>query len=64
MEGFVPAFKKQNQQRIDALTDRLTSGGCKDYAQYREACGELRALKQSMLYLSEAIKTYMKDDDE
>ena len=63
MEGFVPAFKKQNQQRIDALTDKLTNGGCESYAEYRETCGEIRALNHTMLTLSETIKKFMKEDE-
>ena len=60
---------------FDVLNDKLTeqkrsseeflnSGGCKDFAEYREACGVIRGLNIALREVGDLSRNYMEDDDE
>ena len=60
---------------FDVLNDKLTeqkrsseeflnSGGCKDFAEYREVCGVIRGLDHALREVSDLSRNYMEDDDD
>ena len=60
---------------FDVLNDKLTeqkrsseeflnSGGCKDFAEYREVCGVIRGLDHALIEINDLSRNYMEDDDE
>mgnify|MGYP003120975167 FL=1 len=42
----------------------LNSGGAKDFAEYREACGVIRGLNIALREVGDLSRNYMEDDDE
>jgi len=42
----------------------LNSGGAKDYAGYREACGVIRGLDAALREVNELSRNYMEDEDD
>jgi hypothetical protein len=42
----------------------LNSGGCKDFAEYREVCGVIRGLNIALREVGDLSRNYMEDDDE
>jgi len=60
---------------FDVLNDKLTeqkrsseeflnSGGCKDFAGYKEVCGVIRGLDHALREVNDLSRNYMEDDDE
>lgn len=47
---------KALDKKIEALTDSICSGGCKDYAEYRAKCGERNGMKRAREAVGEALK--------
>lgn len=43
MSGLLETFEEE----IDSLTIAITSGGAKDYAEYKEMCGRIQAFRRS-----------------
>tara|TARA_R110000751_G_scaffold233576_1_gene334500 strand:- start:671 stop:871 length:201 start_codon:yes stop_codon:yes gene_type:complete len=41
----------------------LASGGCKDYAQYKDVCGLVRGLESALRYMEDLSRNHMEDDD-
>ena len=44
-------------------TEFLTSGGPKDFAQYKEVTGLIRGLESSIFNIEALSRNYMEDDD-
>ena len=42
----------------------LNSGGCKDFAAYREVCGVIRGLDHALREINDLSRNYMEDDDD
>tara|TARA_R110002126_G_scaffold102647_1_gene234729 strand:+ start:55 stop:252 length:198 start_codon:yes stop_codon:yes gene_type:complete len=60
---------------FDVLADKLTdhkksseeflnSGGCKDFAGYREVCGVIRGLDTALREINDLSRNYMEDEDD
>jgi hypothetical protein len=60
---------------FDVLADKLTdhkksseeflnSGGCKDFAEYREVCGVIRGLDTALREINDLSRNYMEDEDD
>ena len=50
-------------EKVNAI-EFLTSGGPKDYAQYKEVTGLIRGLESSITYIEDLSRNYMEDDNE
>jgi uncharacterized protein (UPF0297 family) len=50
-------------EKVNA-TEFLTSGGPKDFAQYKEVTGLIRGLESSIQYIEDLSRNYMEDDDD
>ena len=42
----------------------LNSGGCKDFAEYREVCGVIRGLDTALREINDLSRNYMEDEDD
>ena len=42
----------------------LNSGGCKDFAEYREVCGVIRGLDTALREINDLSRNYMEDNDD
>jgi len=42
----------------------LTSGGPKDFSEYKEVCGVIRGLDHALREINDLSRNYMEDDDE
>ena len=60
---------------FDVLNDKLTeqkrsseeflnSGGCKDFAEYREVCGVIRGLNIALREVQDLSRNNMEDEDD
>jgi len=54
---------ERNQNRREAITDFLSSGGAKDVSEYREAVGVIKGLLQAQQDLEDLFER-MKEHDE
>jgi hypothetical protein len=44
--------------------ESLVSGGAKDFAEYKAACGIIRGLSLARMEIQDLSRTFMDDDDE
>jgi hypothetical protein len=60
---------------FDVLNDKLTeqkrsseeflnSGGCKDFAEYREVCGVIRGLDHALREINDLSRNYLDNDND
>jgi hypothetical protein len=60
---------------FDVLNDRFTeqkrsseeflsSGACKDFAEYREVCGVIRGFDTALREINDLSRNYMEDEDD
>jgi hypothetical protein len=47
-----------------ALIESLVSGGAKDFAEYKAACGIIRGLSLARIEIQDLSRNFMEDDDE
>lgn len=47
-----------------AVKGNMSTGACKDYADYKYACGQLRGLKSALNEIADLAKQQMEDDDD
>ena len=47
-----------------AAMESLISGGAKDFAEYKAACGIIRGLSLARMEIQDLSRTFMDDDDE
>ena len=50
-------------EKVNA-TEFLTSGGPKDFAQYKEVTGLIRGLESSLSHIEDLSRNYMEDDND
>jgi hypothetical protein len=48
----------------NALVESLASGGMKDFAEYKAACGIIRGLSLARIEIQDLSRNFMEDDDE
>ena len=59
LEVLVKAFREKREQ----LSEALSSGHAKDYAEYRALCGEIRGLLTAESYLTDLAKNLENMDE-
>ena len=57
------ALHLECRERIEAISGHMAQGGCKDYAEYREQCGKVRAYQHLMEIIEDAEKVAEEDED-
>jgi len=58
------AVLKELSARRDALTQALTAGSARDYAEYKNLCGEIRGLSLAQSYITDLVRQMEYSDDE
>lgn len=52
------------EEQCSSAENFLSSGGPKDYAEYREVCGLLRGLRSAHAIVGDLSRNYMDGDDD
>ena len=55
---------KELSERRDALTQALTAGSAKDFAEYRQMCGEIRGLSVAHSIITDLVRQMEYSDNE
>ena len=63
MELLNEVYKKL-EQRITTLTESLSSGSLKDYAEYRDMCGVIRGLRTAQMEVEDLASRLKESEDE
>ena len=64
MTTVVDVFLKEIREIIDSRKTFLSSGGAKDYSEYRDICGFVRGLETADDYLTDLLKKQEYINDE
>lgn len=62
--GLLAEFEKLIRDRIATETDAILSGRCTDHADYKVRVARRLAYLQTLEDLGDALKTYLKEDDD
>ena len=57
-------LKKRIEEQKSSAVEFLVSGGSKDYAQYKEVCGLIRGLEDTLSNMEDLSRNFMEDDDD
>jgi hypothetical protein len=57
-------FKIRSRNKASSAENFLSSGGPKDYSEYREVCGLLRGLRSAHAIIEDLSRNYMDGDDD
>jgi len=57
-------LKKEIEEQKVSCTELLTSGGARDFAQYKDAAGFIRGLDTCLRSIEDLSRKFMDDDDE
>ena len=52
------------EEQKSSATEFLTSGGQRDFAEYRNVCGLVRGLETARALVEDLSRNYMEDDDD
>jgi hypothetical protein len=55
---------KEIEERRESIARALVEGAAKDYAEYRNLCGEIRGLAQAQMYINDLVRKMERDEDE
>ena len=56
-------IERIEEQKSSAI-EFLTSGGPKDFAEYKDVCGLIRGLQTARSLVEDLSRNYMEDDDD
>lgn len=54
---------RELDERKNALTQALVSGAAKDFAEYRNMCGEIRGLSFAHAHITDLVRKLENDDE-
>ena len=54
---------KEIEERRESIAQALISGAAKDFAEYRDLCGEIRGLSRAHAFITDLVKRMEQDDD-
>jgi hypothetical protein len=63
MDRTLEVLLEQYRDKRSQIADAVSSGGAKDYAEYRALCGEIRGLLTAEMYLTDLAKNLENSDD-
>ncbi len=55
---------REISDKVSNLTEHLASGRAKDYAEYREICGKIRALREHEAYVKHLERQHIQGDED
>jgi hypothetical protein len=55
---------KQLRERSEIVSERLGTGGAKDYAEYRELCGQIQGLLYAQSVISDLVRKMESNEDD
>ena len=64
MTTILDVANKELKDRVSFLTGGIASGVCKDYAEYKHMCGEIRGLNHAYEILNDLARKLEQDDNE
>jgi len=57
-------LRKKIEEDISSAAEFLSSGGAKDFSQYKEITGMLRGLTSCMNHVNDLSRNYLDDDND
>jgi hypothetical protein len=54
---------KEIEERRESIAQALISGSAKDFAEYKDLCGEIRGLSRAHAFITDLVKRMQNDDD-
>ena len=57
-------LREKLEDDMSSASNFLSSGGAKDFAQYKEITGMLRGLTSCMNHVNDLSRNYLEDDDD
>lgn len=54
---------KELEERRESIAQALISGAAKDFAEYKDLCGEIRGLSRAHAFITDLVRK-MENDDE
>lgn len=54
---------KEIEERRESIAQALISGAAKDFAEYKDLCGEIRGLSRAHAFITDLVKRMENDDD-
>ena len=54
---------KEIEERRESIAQALISGAAKDFAEYKDLCGEIRGLSRAHAFITDLVRK-MENDDE
>tara|TARA_R110001583_G_scaffold36926_4_gene121116 strand:+ start:274 stop:471 length:198 start_codon:yes stop_codon:yes gene_type:complete len=57
-------LREKLEDDMSSASNFLSSGGAKDFAQYKEITGMLRGLTSCMNHINDLSRNYLEDDDD
>lgn len=54
---------KDIEEKRESIARALIDGAAKDYAEYRNLCGEIRGLSQAQMYINDLVRRLEQDDE-
>jgi hypothetical protein len=55
---------KQLRERSEIVSERLGTGGAKDYAEYRELCGQIQGLLYAQSVITDLVRKMENNEDD
>jgi len=55
---------KQLRERSEIVSERLGTGGAKDYAEYRELCGQIQGLLYAQSVITDLVRKMESNEDD
>lgn len=60
--GFNEELRKRIRQDMNDIADHVATGGCKDFADYKERVGEITGLAKAERYLLDLVEAAEKEE--
>ncbi len=54
---------KELEERRETIAQALISGAAKDFAEYKDLCGEVRGLSRAHAFIADLVKKMENQDD-
>lgn len=54
---------KELEERRETISQALLSGAAKDFAEYRDLCGEIRGISRAHAFITDLVNRMERNDD-
>ena len=55
---------KEIEERRESIAQALLAGSAKDFAEYKDLCGEIRGLSRAHAFITDLVRKMERDEDE